>query len=518
MVTTVTAWGCGNKGQAEQKSAAAPEFATVERRDLDIKAEASGTIQPIRVVEVKSKASGEVLKLPVETGIHVNSGDLLAEIDPRDVNNAYEQAKADADVAEARLTTSVAQRARTEELRKANVATEQELESAKLDEANSRAALVKAKTALQLAEEKQKDVRITAPSAGTIITRTVEVGTIIASASQNVSGGTTLMTMADLSTMQVKALVDETDLGKIQPGLPVSVSVEAYPQRRFNGQVKKIEPQAVIDQNVTMFPVLVELDNSEGLLKVGMNADVEIQVAHRANVIVVPNSAVVSTRDAPAAGLVLGMTEEQVRTALRNGKGPVADAGAGEPQQPGDSAAHPTTPTGQAPAAGAASADCTALMQKVRDGGFQNISEADRTKLRECRPAGADGGRGNGGGRRGGGNGEGRGGGNGGRPRQGDTHPAVLFVKTATGYEPRSVTLGVNDFDDTEVIRGVEPGENVVIISVARLQAAQQEFLDNMRKRATSNGPIPGASTGPGGGGRGPGGGGGGGGGGRGGR
>jgi len=461
--------GC-RQGQAATSTTAAHEFAQVERRDLEVRAEASGTIEPIRTVEVKSKASGEILALPVETGDIVRRGALLAEIDPRDVKNALEQAQADSAVAEARYQTSRAQRIRTDTLLRANVVTEQEAETARLDEANSRAQLVKAYTSVQLAQERMKDVTIRAPIDGVIISRTVEIGTIIASASQNVSGGTTLMTMADLSTMQVRALIDETDLGKIVPGMPVEVSVEAYPERTFNGQVLKIEPQAVIDQNVTMFPVLVQLDNNEGLLKVGMNADVQIKVAERPDVLVIPNSAVVSPSDAAVAGSVFGFSEEQVREALSNRPRPETETTG----QPGDSAG------GQR----AASDECTALMQKVREaGGFNSLSEADRTKMRECRPQGMRGGQGAQRGGRAGGAGRGPAG----------ATPGVVFVAKADGtFEPRSVSLGVNDWENTEVLRGLDEGERVVIVSVARLQAAQQDFLNRMRERSQGS-VIPGA-------------------------
>jgi HlyD family secretion protein len=484
VMIVVAASGC-MQGQAAE-SEPTNEFAMVERRDLEVRAEASGTIEPIRTVEVKSKASGEILSLPVETGDIVTRGALLAEIDPRDVKNALEQAQADSAVAEARYQTSRAQRIRTDELLKANVVTEQEAETARLDEANSRAQLVKAYTSVQLAQERMKDVTIRAPINGVIISRTVEIGTIIASASQNVSGGTTLMTMADLSTMQVRALIDETDLGKIVPGMPVEVSVEAYPDRKFQGAVLKIEPQAVIDQNVTMFPVLVQLDNQEGLLKVGMNADVQIRIAERPNVLVVPNSAVVSPTDAPAAGSVFGLSEEQVREALTVSRAPrVEDADAGPAR---DSAGNRAGGQPQSEA-------CTALMQKAREaGGFNNLSEADRTKLRECRPQGGRNGQR---GARGGGN----------RGPAGST-PGVVFVAKADGsFEPRSVTLGVNDWEFTEVMRGLDEGERVVIVSVARLQAAQQDFLNRMRERSSGSvipgaQPMPGMRGGPGGGGR----------------
>lgn len=463
----------------------ASEYAEVRRGDLEIMAEAAGQIEPILVVEVKSKASGEVLALNVETGDHVQRGQLLAQVDPRDVRNAYDQADADLQVAKARAQTAQAQMNRTEELRRANVVTEQELESASLEVANAKAQLVKAQTSLQLADERRNDVTIRAPIDGTIIEKTVEVGQIIASASQNVSGGTVLFKMADLSEMQVRALVDETDLGRISAGQPANVSVEAYPDRAFQGTVLKIEPQAVIDQNVTMFPVLVRLDNSEGLLKPGMNGDVQIEIARRMDVVMVPNAAVVGTRDAAAAGMVLGLDEAKIRAAMQASSemAPMAQPGAAAADGPQAATA---TPGGAAPTAG--SPECEALMTSLRASGFENASAADREKMATCRgAAGANA-------RQGRAGGQGRGG-RGGQGRRGtpETRSGVVFVQTATGPELRKVTLGLNDWDNTEVVRGLEAGEKVVLISVARLQAQQQEFVNRMRERA--GGPIPGGGN-----------------------
>jgi HlyD family secretion protein len=186
------------------------QTAAVEQRNLDVKVEASGTMQPPLIVDVKSKASGEVLKLYAETGDEVQAGKLLAEIDPRDVQNSFDQAQADLDVAKASLANATEQRKRADALRQSNVMTAQDYESATLQEANAKAQLIRAQTNLELAKQKLNDVKISAPISGTVITKTVEVGTIIASASQNVSGGTTLFQLANTDTMEVQALVDET--------------------------------------------------------------------------------------------------------------------------------------------------------------------------------------------------------------------------------------------------------------------------------------------------------------------
>lgn len=306
---------CG--GSPEAAAETAPETAAVERRDLDVAVEAAGVVEPIRVVEVKSKASGEILALHVETGDVVARGALLAGIDPRDVSNALAQAEADLSVARVSIATTSAERRRMQELREAQVATQQEFEAAVQQAANAQAQLVRAQTNLELARQRSGDVTIRAPIAGTVIERTSETGQIIASATSNVSGGTTLLKMADLSEVQVRAKVDETDLGQVKPGQTARVTVESYPGRTFSGTVLKVEPQAVVEQNVTLFPVLVRLDNREGLLRPGMNADVQVQVVRRPAAVVVPNGAVVGVRDAGTAAEALGLDAEAVRASLR---------------------------------------------------------------------------------------------------------------------------------------------------------------------------------------------------------
>ena len=440
-----------NSTEASQGGSTGMETAPVTRGDLTVTAEAAGQIEPIRLVEVKSKASGEITEILIETGDVVEAGQLLVRIDPRDVRNAYDQAEADLEVARARLATAEAQRKRAEELRAANVVTEQEYEAASLDEANARAQFIKAQTNLQLARERLNDVTIRAPIAGTVIAETIEIGQIIASASQNISGGTTLLTMADLNEMQVRALVDETDLGRIHPGIDVRVRVEAYPDRVFQGQVLKIEPQAVVEQNVTMFPVLVRLDNRHGLLKPGMNADVEVRIADRSDVVLVPNSAVVGARDLVAAAEVLGLDIDAVRQQMRGG--------------PQGQNAGPAAP-GDAPAANGARAEGAQRAAPTATPGPQDSQMRGRGARRFAAPAG---------------------------PGTSDARPGFVFVSSNGRIEPRRVMLGVNDWDNTEVLSGLEEGDTVILMSVARLQAQQAEFENRLRER--TSGPFPGGSN-----------------------
>jgi HlyD family secretion protein len=427
-----------------------------------VRAEAAGLVEPITTVEIKSKASGEVTAVHVETGQEVTRGKLLVEVEPRDVRNAYAQAAADLDVAEARAQTSAANRKRVDQLRKQNVATEQELETAVLEEANSRAQLIKARTNVELARERMRDVTITAPLNGTIIEKTIEPGNIIASASGTFGGGTTLLKMADLAVVRVRALVDQTDIGKVQPGQQARVTVEAYPGRPFVGQVMKIEPQAVVDQNVTMFPVLIHLQNEERLLKPGMNTEVEIEIAQRDDAVVVPNDAVVSMRDATTAGKALGLSEDAMRDKMQALR---------ENMRAATPTAAPGTQVAAAQGARAqqASPECTALRNKMREGGRESLSDADRTKLRSCF---------------GGGMRQGGGGFAGGNAR-GTNRSSIVFVPGPNGPEPRMVMIGVNDWDYTEVISGLKEGDKVFLMTAARLAQQQKDAADRMRQRSS---------------------------------
>jgi HlyD family secretion protein len=397
------------------------------RRNLEVVAEASGLLEPIRVVEVKSKASGEVLRVLYETGQRAEQGALLAEIDPRDVQNALTQAEADLESARVTLSTVTAQRDRMEALRASGVVTQQEYEAAINSAATARATQVRTQTNLQLARERRLDVTIRAPIGGTLLSRSVEPGQIIASATSNVSGGTTLFTMADLSEMQVRAKVDETDIGKIFANQTARVTLEAYPGRTFTGNVVKVEPQAVVEQNVTLFPVLIRLKNPEGLLKPGMNAEVAIEIASRRDVITVPTTSVVEGRQAAATATLLGLDPAAVRAELQ--------------------------PPGGRPAEGSPA-----------EGGAEEGGSAP----------------------------EGRG-----RRRQqgtGDTRPGIVFLQEAGGLRARRVTLGLSDWEYTEVVSGLEGGEQVLQVSAAQMQQQQQKDLDRFRQRA--GGVIPGSGGG----------------------
>ena len=486
MVIAVDACKSGEAAEA----VATVETVEVVRGNLLISAEATGTVEPIREVEVKSKASGEILRLHADIGDEVRPGQLLADIDPRDVQNRHDQMEADLEVAEVRLEIAESQLERSNQLLEREVITAQEHEGARVEYANSRASLVKAQTNFDLAELQLEDVRITAPMTGTIIEKNVEEGVVIQSASGNVSGGTVLFMMANLREMQVRTLVDETDMGQLAPGMVANVTVEAFPDRTFSGAVQKIEPQATVEQNVTMFPVIVSIDNRGGLLKPGMNAEVEIMVDEAVGVLVVPNSAIVKTADVGPAAMALGLDVENMDLSSfmsAGGGGDGAQRGGGDRAQGGGDAQAAGRgerggnragggQRGGAQGGGAQGGAATAQMETLR--ARLEAGEITQDEMRErIQGAMAAGGRGEGG-----------------PPRQ--ARAAVVFVMGADSVPvPRQVQIGLNDWDRTEIVSGVDEGEILVVVGAAQLMAQQQAFLDQMRERMGGSNPFGGGAT-----------------------
>ena len=496
-VVSVSACESGEAAEA----ASSVETVEVVRGNLLISAEATGTVEPIREVEVKSKASGEILRLHADIGDEVRPGQILADIDPRDVQNRFDQTEADLEVAQVRLEIAESQIERSTLLLEREVITAQEHEGARVEYANSRANLVKARTNHELAVLQLEDVRITAPMSGTIIQKNVEEGMVIQSASGNVSGGTTLFLMANLGEMQVRTLVDETDMGQLEPGMVANVTVEAFPDRTFRGEVEKIEPQATVEQNVTMFAVIVSIDNSGRLLKPGMNAEVEVMVDEAVNVLVVPNNAIVKTTDVGPAAMALGLDVENMDLTafMRAGGGGFNRGREGGPGagRGGDGAQHGGGERGQRGGGdgqsarggqrgggpgGAAAAQMQALQAQLEAG---EITQDEMRARMQSAMAGFAGF-----------------GGEGGPPRR--SRAAVVFVMGADSVPtPRQVQIGLNDWDRTQIVSGVEEGEVLVVVGAAQLMAQQQAFLDQMRERMGGGNPFGGGTRGGMGGGRG---------------
>ena len=490
VLALVTLAGC-----AEEAEIPVYQLVSVDRRDIVVSVSAAGTIEPIKTVEVKSKASGEIVNVLVETGESVRTGQTLVVVDPRIPRNTVVQAEADLDVARAELANAESQLKRAEALYETQSITEQEWENARLQQANARARLVRAERSREDAQIAFEDTEVRAASPGVILSRRVEIGTVIQSASGGFGGGEVLLTMANLDTVQVRTLVDETDIGKVSPGLDVTITVDAYPNQPFRGQVLKIEPQAVEEQNVTMFPVLVRIPNRDNLLRPGMNSEVEVHIGERQGVVAVSNAALRTQRDYASAANVLGLDMEVVEQRLAAAQERSASFG-GATVENGPTAAPADDNTvsfrGQTVElpAGLTRDEVQPILDKVGGGGpggFQSLSEDERSIMQRVM-------RSLGGGQRGQGGRGGRGGGRG-RPAQqssfqfGGTY--VVFVMTPEGPEARRVRTGLTDLDHSEVVAGLDEGDQVLILPSASLLRQQAERSERIQQM-TGGGGLPG--------------------------
>ena len=478
-------------GCEEEVEAPVYQLVPAAERDIIVSVSAAGIVEPIKTIEVKSKASGEIMDVRVETGDVVRRGDLLVSVDPRIPRNAVVQAEAELSVARAQLANAESQLRRAEALYATQSITEQEWENARLQRANANAQLVRARRSHEDAKIAFEDTEVRAPAAGVILERTVEIGSVISSATREVGGGTVLLRMANLDTVQIRALVDETEIGKVNPGLEITITVDAYPNQPFSGKVLKIEPQAVEQQNVTMFPVLVRIPNKGNLLRPGMNSKVEIHVGSRERVLAIPNAALRTERDISSAASVLGLEMDVVQqqlAAAREAPGAERRSSLGGATAAGDGSDGASTVefrgrTVRLPD-GLTREMVQPILDKMGQGGgpqaFQGLSQQDRSILtRVMRAAGGGGGgRGNfGGGRRGGGR----------RPQSGNFQfggEFIVFIMTDSGPEARPIRTGLTDLDYAQVMSGLSPGDQVMILPSASLVQSQREFQERMSRYA----------------------------------
>jgi HlyD family secretion protein len=457
------------------KAAPAPVYQAVPvaRRDITVTAQASGAINPDTTVQVKSKASGEILDIKVQTGDLVKHGTLIVQVDQRIPANDVAQAVAVLQVDSAQLANAKAQYAREQEMFAARAVTKQELEQVALTVSVANAAVVRDGIALENAKIALGDTQVLAPITGTVIELAVQRGTVISSPNSSASGGTVILTMADLGLVQVKTWVDETDVGKLHPGQQADVIVAAYPNRPFKGEVLKIEPQADTIQNVTMFPVDIRIDNRDGLLKPGMNADVRVAVGQRSNVLAVPNAALRTEKDVASAGTVLGIASVDLQQMLTDAKKTFADLQA----QKADTGAQMPLPK---PAGGLPSRGDTASGSKGGRAGAGGKGGAGA----------ATGGNGGNAGTAGGGGGGGRGGGRG-RSGGGDYSFGgryIVFAKRAGKAMPVYIQTGLTDLDYSEVKAGLAEGDSVLMLPSASLVQQQTQ----MQQRMSQNAGLPG--------------------------
>jgi len=317
------------------------KLAKVERGDLAKSVVATGKIEPITKVEVKSKASGIVKKLYVDYGDHVKKGEVLAELDRDEIQARVDQARAQLEASSASLngTRADLERAKVDadgpdvpllkraydraqgmakdgvvsasalddaeknyemSLNKQNVAKAQlQVLQAKIGQAQGQVSQDRAN--LKQLEEQLAYTTIESPLDGIVLSRDVEIGDAVSSILVLGSTATLVMTLGDTSEVYVKGKVDESDIGKVYLGQPARIKVESFKDKTFTGKVTKISPMGVEKDNVTTFEVRVSINNPEGMLKAMMTANAEIILEEHKNVLQIPEGAIIYDKDKKAS-------------------------------------------------------------------------------------------------------------------------------------------------------------------------------------------------------------------------
>jgi HlyD family secretion protein len=332
----------GMKAIGKKPTKIDPEkLAKVERIDLARSVVATGKIEPVTQVEIKSKASGIIQKLPVNVGDFVQKGQVICELDQNDLLPALRQQQAALHVAEANLRSAqadyerykvdakgadlpflkrdmdrahnmfagglIAQNARDDADKNYQIAANKQ-ESAQANLGTAQAAIARGQAALEQqqaavaeAEENLHNATIVSPIDGVVLSRESEVGTAVSSILQVGSSATTIMTVGDLNQVFVKGKVDESDVGHVYLGEPARIKVESFKDQSFSGKVTKISPMGVEKDNVTTFEVRVSISNEKRILKAEMSANAEIVLEEHHGVLAIPEGAVVYNKDKSTA-------------------------------------------------------------------------------------------------------------------------------------------------------------------------------------------------------------------------
>jgi HlyD family secretion protein len=301
--------------QASKQTVSLPT-ATAARREIIVRVQATGTLEPIDLVAIRSKASGLVQKMPVDIGSDVKAGDLVVQIDPRDVRNEFDGAVADDVASVAAMNNAAMQKKRADDMFAQRVITPAEHDSVAAAFVRAQSVVAEDRANLDLARQKLEDATVRAPVDGTILTKSVSLGQIVTSATGAFGRDTSIVTMANLLRVRMRVNVDEADMANVRPGEPATIRVDAVPSRAFDGVVEKVEPSAVVNQGVTFFPVLVTIDNHERLLMPGMNGEVTIVASRKPNVLAVPVDAIRPSNELVAIARVFQRSADSLRESI----------------------------------------------------------------------------------------------------------------------------------------------------------------------------------------------------------
>ena len=341
------------------------QLGKAERGDIARSVVATGKVQPITKVEVKSKASGIVTRLDTDINAVVKQGQVLAQLDQVEILAQVNAQKAQLNAAESNARAAAAAIQydkvsaeapdlpmykhtydRAQQMAKDGVVSQQALDDAQqkyLFAANTRdkalaqisvdtsrlqqaqAQVAQSRASLNQLEEQLSYTTITSPMDGVILSRDVEKGDAVSSILVLGSTATLVMTIGDIHQVYVQGKVDESDIGKVYMGQPARIKVESFKDKTFLGKVTRIAPLGVEKDNVTTFEVRVSIDNPGGELKANMTANAEVLLEEHKNVLTVPEQAVVYDKDrnasveVPDASQKKGRRSVSIKAGISNG-------------------------------------------------------------------------------------------------------------------------------------------------------------------------------------------------------
>ena len=302
LVVVVAAVGVGLYLYTGKKPEITYKTAKIERGPLIASVSSTGTVAAVVTVQVGTQVSGTIQKLLVDYNSVVKKGEVIARIDPALFAAQVEQTKGSwlnaqgnleklkADLADARRNLE-----RNRQLLQGGIISQGDFDTAE-NRCNQAAAavkggegsLVQTRGAFDQAQTNLRYATIRSPVDGVVVSRNVDVGQTVAASFQT----PTLFTIAqDLTKMEIDTSVDESDISRVRVGQPVTFTVDAYPESRFNGRVRQIRNSPVVTQNVVTYVVVVAVENRELKLKPGMTANVTIETDRRDNVLKIPAAA-----------------------------------------------------------------------------------------------------------------------------------------------------------------------------------------------------------------------------------
>ena len=307
-------------------------LAAVERGPMTRSVVATGKIEPVTKVEIKSKANGIIERLAVDVDHQVQAGQVLAELDKENLTARLREARANLEAARAALSAAQAQVRKNEieaeapevafaasaQQRAQSLSDQKLISQEALDQARTtfqqaqnrqraaqsqllvsrakveeaRAQVAQAQAAAERAEEELANATIKAPIHGTVLTRDVEIGSPVSSILNLGANATLVMTLGDIGQVFVRGKVDEADIGHVKLGMPARITTESFRDQTFHGKVTQISPIGVEKDNVTTFEIEVSIDNPGQQLKAHMTANAEVILEEKAEALIVPQAAV----------------------------------------------------------------------------------------------------------------------------------------------------------------------------------------------------------------------------------